>query len=36
MGAAYQLSAKTPGVVLIQTSQGPESVEKWSEICVLE
>lgn len=36
MGAAYQLSAKTPGVVLIQTSQGPESVEKWSEICVLK
>ena len=25
-----------PAVALIQTSAGPESVEKWSEICVLE
>jgi hypothetical protein len=35
-GAAYQLKAATPSVVLIQTSAGPESVEKWSEICVLK
>lgn len=34
-GAAYQLSAANPSVTLIQTSIGPESVEKWSEICVL-
>lgn len=34
-GAAYQLNASKPGVVLFQTSAGPESVEKWSEICVL-
>jgi hypothetical protein len=35
-GAAYQLKAAKPSVVLVQTSMGPESVEKWSEICVLE
>lgn len=35
-GSAYQLKAANPGVVLIQTSAGPESVEKWSEICVLK
>ena len=35
-GAAYQLTSSNPGVVLFQTSAGPESVEKWSEICVLK
>ena len=35
-GAAYQMKADAPGVVLIQTSAGPESVEKWSEICTLK
>jgi hypothetical protein len=35
-GAAYQLKSAKPSVVLIQTSAGPESVEKWSEICVLK
>jgi hypothetical protein len=35
-GAAYQLNAAKPSVVLVQTSAGPESVENWSEICVLE
>lgn len=35
-GAAYQLKAAQPSVALIQTSAGPESVEKWSEICVLK
>ena len=34
--AAYRLSAAKPSVCIIQTSAGPESVEKWSEICVLE
>lgn len=34
-GSAYQLTSSKPGVVLFQTSAGPESVEKWSEICVL-
>lgn len=35
-GAAYQLKATQPSVALIQTSAGPESVEKWSEICLLK
>ena len=35
-GAAYQLNSANPGVVLFQTSAGPESVEKWSKICVLK
>ena len=35
-GSAYQLNSVKPGVVLFQTSAGPESVEKWSEICVLK
>jgi hypothetical protein len=35
-GAAYQMRASKPGVALIQTSAGPESVEKWSSICVLK
>jgi hypothetical protein len=34
-GSAYQLKAAKPSVTLIQTSAGPESVEKWSKICVL-
>jgi len=33
-GSAYQLKAGKPAVALIQTSAGPESVEKWSQICV--
>ena len=35
-GSAYQLKSDKPGVVLFQTSAGPESVEKWSDICVLD
>jgi hypothetical protein len=34
-GSAYQMKTANPGVVLIQTSAGPVSVEKWSDICVL-
>ena len=34
-GSAYRLTSANPGVVLFQTMAGPESVEKWSEICVL-
>lgn len=33
-GAAYQMKAAQPAVALIQTSAGPESVEKWSQICM--
>jgi len=34
-GAAYQLTAKAPSVAVIQTLLGPETVERWSEICTL-
>ena len=34
-GAAYQLAAKTPSVAIIQTLLGPETVERWSDICTL-
>ena len=34
-GAAYQLSSKSPSVAIIQTLLGPETVERWSEICTL-
>ena len=34
-GAAYQMNAKTPAVVIVQTSMGPTTVERWAEICVL-
>ena len=32
-GAAYQFRAKELSVILLQTIQGDESVEKWAEIC---
>lgn len=34
-GAAYQMSSSAPAVSLLQTMAGPESIEKWSEICTL-
>ncbi len=34
-GAAYQLSSKSPSVAIIQTVLGPETVERWSDICTL-
>jgi hypothetical protein len=34
-GAAYQMKSKAPGVAIIQTAVGPETIERWSEICVL-
>ena len=34
-GAAYQLSAGTPAVAIVQTRDGPETVKRWSEICTL-
>lgn len=33
VGAAYQFRAAKPGVLLLQTILGENSVEKWSEIC---
>ena len=34
-GAAYQMKSSQPSVTIMQTLAGPESIEKWSEICVL-
>ena len=33
VGSAYRLSAARPATGLFQTIQGPETVEKWAEIC---
>jgi hypothetical protein len=33
-GVAYQFRASQPGVVLVQTILGPNSVEKWGDICL--
>jgi len=33
VGAAYQLHAAEPGVVLLQTLAGADTVERWSDIC---
>jgi hypothetical protein len=32
-GSVYRFAAGEPGVITIQTLLGPESVEKWAEIC---
>lgn len=32
-GAAYQLRSRALGVVLLQSIQGQESIERWAEIC---
>ncbi len=32
--AAYQFHADAPGVVLLQTIKGPDSLERWGEICI--
>jgi hypothetical protein len=33
LGAAYQFHAARPGVVLLQTMAGADTVERWAEIC---
>jgi len=33
VGAAYRFESVKPCALMIQTIQGPESVEKWAEIC---
>ena len=33
VGAAYQFHAAQPGVVLLQTLAGQDTVERWAEIC---
>jgi hypothetical protein len=32
-GRCYRMSASSPSVVLLQTIFGPDSIERWSEIC---
>lgn len=32
-GRCYRMSAEKPSVVLLQTIQGPDTVERWSDIC---
>ena len=32
-GAAYQFHADRPGVILLQTLAGDDTVERWAEIC---
>jgi hypothetical protein len=32
-GAAYQFHAEKPGVILMQTVEGEDTVYKWAEIC---
>lgn len=34
-GAAYRMSSARPAVAIIQTCDGPVTVKRWSEICVL-
>ena len=33
VGAAYQFHAAQPGVILLQTVAGRDTVERWAEIC---
>ncbi|MGN5533898.1 MULTISPECIES: hydroxyquinol 1,2-dioxygenase [unclassified Acinetobacter] len=33
-GSAYRFETSKPAVLLIQTIQGPLSLEKWNEICI--
>jgi|HigsolmetaAR202D_1030399.scaffolds.fasta_scaffold70493_1 hypothetical protein len=35
-GSVYRFASDQPGVITIQTILGPESVEKWAEICQTE
>lgn len=36
VGAAYRFSSETPGALMVQTIDGPETVHKWGEICQSE
>jgi hypothetical protein len=33
VGAAYQLHGAKPGVILLQTLAGADTVERWADIC---
>jgi hypothetical protein len=32
--AAYQFHSDRPGVILLQTIKGPDSIERWGDICI--
>ena len=32
-GSAYRFRAEQPGCLMLQTVEGPETVQKWAEIC---
>jgi hypothetical protein len=32
--AAYRFSAERPGVILLQTILGEDTIERWAEICL--
>ena len=32
-GRCYRMHAESPGVVLLQTIEGPETIYRWAEIC---
>ena len=32
--AAYRFSAGSPSVILLQTIAGPDTIERWAEICL--
>jgi hypothetical protein len=34
VGAAYQFHSPDPGVLLIQTILGSQTIERWAEICI--
>lgn len=34
--SAYQFLSDEPGVILLQTIKGPESIERWADICITE
>ena len=33
VGSAYRFVSEAPACVLIQTIQGPETIERWAEVC---
>jgi hypothetical protein len=33
VGAAYQFHAARPGVILLQTLAGADTIERWADIC---
>ena len=34
--SAYQFQSDVPGVILLQTIRGPDSIERWADICITD